>query len=163
MRKHLSYLIIGLFISLNVSAVHDLQETDTLINDGPYIYFIDNGLKVEWIENNVFKEDYVSPDNFNEIKKKFKLLFNYDDLKPTSLLEPEYKQSYSGVDSIGIITDIHGEYNTYIKLLKASGIIDKNLNWKFGKGHLVVIGDIFDRGIWLPKFSGICLVWKNKL
>jgi hypothetical protein len=26
------------------------------------------------------------------------------------------------------------------------GIIDKNLDWKFGKGHLVVLGDIFDRG-----------------
>jgi len=50
------------------------------------------------------------------------------------------------VDSIGIIADIHGEYVTYIKLLQASGIIDKNLNWKFGKGHLVVLGDIFDRG-----------------
>jgi len=26
------------------------------------------------------------------------------------------------------------------------GIIDKNLNWKFGTGHLVVLGDTFDRG-----------------
>ncbi len=50
------------------------------------------------------------------------------------------------MDSIGVITDIHGEYNIYIDLLKAAGIIDRNLNWKFGKGHLVVLGDIFDRG-----------------
>ena len=48
--------------------------------------------------------------------------------------------------SIGIITDVHGEYHTYINLLRANGIIDKNLQWNFGTGHLVVIGDVFDRG-----------------
>ncbi len=50
------------------------------------------------------------------------------------------------IDSIGIITDIHGEYSTYLNLLNANGIIDNDLNWKFGKGHLVIIGDTFDRG-----------------
>jgi hypothetical protein len=50
------------------------------------------------------------------------------------------------IDSIGVITDVHGEYHTYIKLMKAMGIIDEDLNWKFGEGHLVVLGDIFDRG-----------------
>jgi hypothetical protein len=146
MRKYIPYFILGLFINLNVSAAYITPAIDTLINDGPYIYFADNGFKVNWIENGVFREHNLSPENFNEIKKKFKLLFNYDDLKSASLPEPEYKQSYSNADSIGIISDIHGEFPTYIKLLQASGIIDKTLNWKFGRGHLVVIGDIFDRG-----------------
>jgi hypothetical protein len=48
--------------------------------------------------------------------------------------------------SIAIISDLHGEYNNYIRLLKKSGIIDKDLNWSFGKNHLVILGDIFDRG-----------------
>lgn len=146
MKKHLLYLITGLLISVNVSAIYRPEASDSLINDGPYIFIVDNELKVKWIENNVFRQDYILPDNFNEIKKKFKLLFTYDDLKHTSFLKPEYGQSYLNVDSIGIITDIHGEFNTYINLLRASGIIDKDLNWKFGKGHLVVLGDIFDRG-----------------
>ena len=34
-------------------------------------------------------------------------------------------------------------YNVcYTKLLR----IDKNLDWAFGKGHLVILGDVFDRG-----------------
>ncbi|MCK7530014.1 MAG: hypothetical protein MZV63_02625 [Marinilabiliales bacterium] len=28
----------------------------------------------------------------------------------------------------------------------ANGIIDRNLNWKFGRGHLVYLGDAHDRG-----------------
>ncbi|MCJ7446719.1 MAG: metallophosphoesterase [Bacteroidales bacterium] len=147
MKKQLLYLIIGLFFNLNASAIYRSEISDNnLINDGPYIFIMNNELKVKWIENNVLREDFIMPDNFTGIKKKFKLLFNYDDLKRTYLEKPEYGQIYNMADSIGIITDIHGEYHTYIDLLKAMGIIDKNLNWKFGKGHLVVLGDTFDRG-----------------
>ena len=34
----------------------------------------------------------------------------------------------------------------YTDILQANGVIDKDLNWKFGKGHLVFLGDAFDRG-----------------
>ena len=34
----------------------------------------------------------------------------------------------------------------YTDILQANGVIDKDLNWKFGKGHLVYLGDAFDRG-----------------
>jgi hypothetical protein len=73
-------------------------------------------------------------------------LFNYKDLPDTYLAKPDYNQSFNKIDSIVVITDIHGEYNIYLDLLKATGIIDKNLNWNFGKGHLVILGDSFDRG-----------------
>ena len=86
------------------------------------------------------------PKNFNEISKKFNLSCSYKDLADTYLLKSNFNQSYDNIDSISVISDIHGEYNRYINLLKALGIIDQNLNWKFGKGHLVVLGDTFDRG-----------------
>ena len=30
--------------------------------------------------------------------------------------------------------------------MQGTGIIDEHLNWNFGKGHLVILGDMFDRG-----------------
>ena len=132
--------------NLNLHAFYNQEAADSLINDGPYIFIVGDKIFVKWIENNELRKDDISPDNFNEIRKKFNLSVNFDDLRQTSSLVPEYEQSYHDVDSIGVITDIHGEYDTYISILKAAGIIDKNLNWKFGKGHLVVLGDIFDRG-----------------
>ena len=47
---------------------------------------------------------------------------------------------------IAALSDIHGQYDLVIKLFKNNKIIDDNLNWSFGEGHLVITGDIFDRG-----------------
>ena len=33
-----------------------------------------------------------------------------------------------------------------IELLTNNKIINNDLNWDFGEGHLVIVGDIFDRG-----------------
>lgn len=146
MRKKLLYLAIGLFINLQLLAMPFQPAADSLINDGPFIYFAGDKLKVMWIENNVKMGQYITAENFNEISKRFTPAVSYRDLRMTSALKPKNRQNYSQVDSIGVITDIHGEFDTYTKLLKSSGIIDETLNWKFGKGHLVVVGDIFDRG-----------------
>lgn len=116
------------------------------VYDGPYIFKLNSKLKVRWISDNIMKSENLSPEKYSAFKTKFHLLCNYKDLTDSYLLKSDYSQSYDGVDSISVISDIHGAYNTYINLLKASGIIDENLNWKYGKGHLVVLGDIFDRG-----------------
>jgi hypothetical protein len=47
---------------------------------------------------------------------------------------------------IAALSDIHGQYELFIKLLKNNGIIDSDLHWNFGDGHFVITGDIFDRG-----------------
>jgi hypothetical protein len=147
MKYPILLILIGFFINQDSYADYHPEGDDrNRLTDGPYIYQVNNKLKAEWIENGILKGDYIRPDNFGELKKNFSLLFNHNDLTDVYLLKPEYNQSYSGIDSMCVITDIHGEYDTYIDLLKGAGIIDKNLNWNFGRGHLVVLGDIFDRG-----------------
>jgi len=44
------------------------------------------------------------------------------------------------------VSDIHGRFDTLLTLLKAQRVIDEGLRWRFGKGHLVVVGDVMDRG-----------------
>ena len=41
---------------------------------------------------------------------------------------------------------MHGEYANLVKLLRGNGIIDSNNNWIWGDGHVVFMGDLFDRG-----------------
>lgn len=53
---------------------------------------------------------------------------------------------YPQPDKLYAISDIEGNFEAFEKSLKGNGIIDKNLDWKFGKGHLVLVGDFFDRG-----------------
>ncbi len=45
-----------------------------------------------------------------------------------------------------VMADTHGEFEIAVQLLQRHGVIDDRLRWSFGKGHLAVLGDVFDRG-----------------
>jgi len=53
---------------------------------------------------------------------------------------------WTDVEKIVAVGDLHGDYKSFIKILKGTGLIDKELHWTGGKTHLVQIGDILDRG-----------------
>ena len=53
---------------------------------------------------------------------------------------------YDGVDRVVAIADIHGAYDAMISTLQNAGIIDDELDWSGGEAHLVICGDILDRG-----------------
>ena len=56
------------------------------------------------------------------------------------------KAIFEGIENIVALSDIHGQYELAVEILKNNQIIDEDLNWNFGTGHLVIVGDIFDRG-----------------
>jgi hypothetical protein len=45
-----------------------------------------------------------------------------------------------------VVGDTHGEYTILGRMLQAHRVVDEGLAWSFGRGHLVVLGDVFDRG-----------------
>jgi hypothetical protein len=53
---------------------------------------------------------------------------------------------WKGVDKIVAVGDVHGAYDSFVKILKAAGLVDDMLKWSGGKTHLVQTGDILDRG-----------------
>lgn len=50
------------------------------------------------------------------------------------------------IEPIFVLGDVHGQYDRLVKNLQSHQVVDANLKWNFGKGHLVFVGDIFDRG-----------------
>ena len=44
------------------------------------------------------------------------------------------------------LSDIESGFGAFRQFLVSHGIADKQLNWTFGKGHLVLLGDMTDRG-----------------
>lgn len=60
-------------------------------------------------------------------------------------LLPE-EDEFGNVDRVFVIGDLHGQYDTLVEILRISGITDQDLNWAYGDGHLVITGDLFDRG-----------------
>jgi hypothetical protein len=45
-----------------------------------------------------------------------------------------------------VVADTHGEFEILAQMLLKHRIVDAKLRWNFGSGHLVILGDVFDRG-----------------
>lgn len=45
-----------------------------------------------------------------------------------------------------ILSDPHGDFESFISVLRNNGVIDKKFRWIYGKNQVIVIGDVFDRG-----------------
>ena len=59
---------------------------------------------------------------------------------------PIQPDSFSGVERIVAIGDVHGGYDEFVAILQAADVIDSGNRWSGGKTHLVQTGDLLDRG-----------------
>jgi hypothetical protein len=53
---------------------------------------------------------------------------------------------FTGIDRIVAVGDVHGAYDRFVEILRASDLLDARLRWIGGRTHLVQLGDIVDRG-----------------
>ncbi len=53
---------------------------------------------------------------------------------------------WKDIDKIIAIGDIHGDFDSFVMILKKAKVVDDELKWIGGKTHLVQTGDILDRG-----------------
>lgn len=65
---------------------------------------------------------------------------------PYIVLAAEIPCTWTGIESIVAVGDIHGDYENFLSLLKGANLVSDDLRWIGAKTHLVQIGDIMDRG-----------------
>jgi hypothetical protein len=53
---------------------------------------------------------------------------------------------FSGVNKFIAISDIHGQFGLFKSFLTSHTIVDEKGDWVFGENHLVIVGDVLDRG-----------------
>ena len=53
---------------------------------------------------------------------------------------------FTDVGKVVAISDVHGAYAAMVRTLKSAGVLDDALAWRAGPAHLVITGDILDRG-----------------
>ncbi|MEN0047768.1 MAG: ankyrin repeat domain-containing protein [Bacteroidota bacterium] len=109
--------------------------------DGPYvfddvIYQVDHksNLRMAKIDRSLPIHIQVA----NEAKDQFSI-----NLRSNLREEPD---TYPMPERLIAVSDIEGNFNGFYSFLLGNGIIDEQYNWTFGKGHLVMVGDFFDRG-----------------
>jgi hypothetical protein len=54
--------------------------------------------------------------------------------------------SVSRADSVWVLGDVHGEFDNLVQLLLNARVVDPGLRWTGGRSHLVLLGDVVDRG-----------------
>lgn len=59
---------------------------------------------------------------------------------------PRPAVSVTGVDSLYVVGDTHGEFDALVAGLRAAGLIDEDTRWTGGRRHLAFAGDLTDRG-----------------
>ena len=64
------------------------------------------------------------------------------------LVAPAFAQqdTWTGVERIVAVGDVHGDYDQFVKTLRAAEVVNEKDDWAAGKTHLVQIGDVLDRG-----------------
>jgi Calcineurin-like phosphoesterase len=53
---------------------------------------------------------------------------------------------WTGVSRVVAISDVHGAYDAFLRTLQASKLVDEEARWSGADSHLVVTGDLLDRG-----------------
>lgn len=125
----------------------NINREERLKADGPYIIYDEYG-KTRYIQVNVNGEiidttyTFIPEDfSFTVTDQTEKYCFEVSLHKH---ITPEWKHKKRR--KTFILSDPHGKMELMVELLKENHIIDKDLHWSYGKNHLVVLGDIFDRG-----------------
>ncbi|WP_298425068.1 metallophosphoesterase [uncultured Kordia sp.] len=130
-----------------------------LDKDGPYVFYEnDSTLSVNYLRGN-------KNDGFYTATKEYSIAHTipgscYFPLEDTSFdftIYPQFetpKTIYNDGNPIVAISDIESGFKTFRDFLIQQQVIDTNLNWTFGKGHLVLVGDFVDRG-----FSTTQVLW----
>lgn len=117
------------------------KKLSTDINDGPYIDIVNNEMLVRWVcQGQKKSKKYHTielPFNFEQCGLKARV---------DSVNHVADNAIYRGGFDVIAISDIHGQFALMETLLQQHKVVDLAGNWIFGDGHLVITGDIFDRG-----------------
>ena len=115
------------------------------------------GPLIRFAEADKLELRYLFPDGVQEVEKtvsansdliKFKGAFKDEDHTYLLSRRPRAAEAVQqGVGQILLLGDIHGHYHKLITFLRVHGIIDTEYNWQWGEGHLVMCGDVMDRGL----------------
>jgi len=155
-------LFIGIIILVSLNGSIEYRNNPLKINldrEGPYVFYEnDSILNVNYIRGNKTDGFYVDQKEYGANEHILaSSYFPLDSSKFNFTIKSEFNipnTTYSDNQPILAISDIESGYKAFRDFLINNKIIDNNLNWTFGKGHLVLVGDFVDRG-----FSTTQVLW----
>ncbi|MCK0068520.1 metallophosphoesterase [Kordiimonas laminariae] len=156
--KHFFITATLLLVTLITAAVAfgvdiDMGDNDLaykLGGEGPHVFYEGDNIAAHYIkgggkEGFYIEKEYMAPDGQLDAEVYFPLEDSTFNLTITPHVETP-KAVYNDGEPIVAISDVESNFKTFRDFLIAQQVIDADLNWTFGKGHLVLVGDFVDRG-----------------
>ncbi len=131
-------VIFALFLMISMRTFAQVEQ------DGPYIWHSGKQIINRYILDNVLHVDSLKEDAPIAVRFANHTDWNFSFKLHKKIVVPP--ASYAGVNKMFVLSDIEGEFEAFRALMIGNGVMDEKYNWTFGKGQLVICGDLFDRG-----------------
>ena len=158
MSKRALALLLVLAVGSTLTWARDRGAQQTDIDDGPYlIHEADGAVTATWV-----RDGDVQAKHFDAGKPI--VLPEFASLLGSSLTLAAHEPDaaiWEMPEKVLALSDVEGRYDEMLRFLTANGVVDADGKWAFGKGHLVCVGDMVDRGsqvtetLWLMYRLGI--------
>jgi len=113
------------------------------LDDGPHLFVQGDGsVLARWVGGGKLQDKRFAAGEPIVIPRFSHLLGDSLELRPP---KPP-KCRWEAPDKLLALSDVEGEYDTLLKFLTNNGVVDERGHWAFGRGHLVGVGDMVDRG-----------------
>ena len=115
--------------------------------DGPYLIKQDNKLVALYV-----KGDGVSDSSLQKVEVTEELTVHVDGRVDYSFSVPVRTQhersQFEFAEPVRwlAMSDLEGNFDATVNLLVANDVIGQDLRWRYGTGHLILVGDMVDRG-----------------
>jgi hypothetical protein len=148
--KHKNYLAMAcLLYTAMLFAGNPPGDGSKAAVDGPYVFHRDGKIVVKSIERRdtglagrtaVFEDHHPVLLSCYVAEKGYRFSFL---LRDSLSVQPD---QYPLPAKMLVASDIEGNFEGFRMILMGAKVIDRDFRWIFGKGHLVLNGDFFDRG-----------------
>ena len=143
------------------SAVAEIIHPENTSSDGPYIYRHSDSMAIVLY----FCDGAVTTDSFSVIDTlKFRGLCadSLNEYIIPFVVHSVPPAEYQNVSKIFAISDIHGEYEMMVDILRNGGVIDDKLLWTWATGIWLSMAMFSIGATWSPSVSGLSTVWNRK-
>ncbi len=136
--------LVGFLVSF-IAALPVAAQVDEL--DGPYISYGERGVRMDWAYPEQQRKDHLywteatTPGDYPNFAG-----FHQESFAADTNFVMKRQLTFNKVKRVAALSDIHGQFDVARKLLVSHGIMNEEEDWTFGAGHLVIVGDVFDRG-----------------
>lgn len=113
------------------------------LQDAPHLFLqSDGGVQARWVTDGTLQTRQFAKGETIVLKEWAHLIG--DSLQIEVPTPPKCK--WGAPTKMLALSDVEGEYDSLLKFLTNNHVVDDTGHWAFGKGHLVGVGDMVDRG-----------------